>query len=52
MPSNRRTLAAELIMLFVLIGTLILVPVMISASQHDKPHRQYHLKHPQSAIKP
>ena len=46
-PDRRRTFL-EVVALFVLIATLILVPVMISASQHDKPHRQFHLKHPAS----
>jgi hypothetical protein len=32
---------AELIMLVVLVATLILVPVIISASQVDEPHAQY-----------
>ena len=48
MPPDRRRTLLELLALFLLIATLILVPVMISASQHDKPHRQYHLKHPAS----
>ena len=32
---------AELIMLVVLVATLILVPVLVSASQVDEPHAQY-----------
>ena len=34
----------EVVALFVLVMTLILVPVLISASQIDQPHRQYPLK--------
>ncbi len=50
MPKVKIT--AEVVMLFILVATLILVPLMISASQIDKPHRQFHLKHPQPAKKP
>jgi hypothetical protein len=39
-------ITAEFIMLVVLVATLIIVPVIISASQVDDPHRQFHLKHP------
>lgn len=42
----------ELVALFLLVATLILVPVLISASQHDKPHREFHLKHPQQERTP
>jgi hypothetical protein len=48
MLPNPLRVSAELVALFILVATLILVPVLISASQHDKPHRQYHLKHPAS----
>jgi len=34
----------EVVALVVLVATLILVPVLISASQVDQPHRQYPLK--------
>jgi hypothetical protein len=46
MLPNPLRVSAELVMLVVLVATLIIVPVLISASQHDKPHRQFHLKHP------
>ena len=36
--------AAELVMLVVLVATLILVPLLISASQVDKPYAQYPVK--------
>ena len=35
----------ELVMLVVLVATLVLTPVLIAASQVDKPHREFHLKH-------
>ena len=43
LPSPAR-LTLEFIALVILVATLILVPVLISASQIDEPHRQYPVK--------